>query len=526
MTGLSVTPSFEWAVTTNSDNVVKLWNLKNPKKPTKHKLARHETTITTVALTPNGNQVILGFEDGFLRFHSTNLANHNYHELKAHKSQITSLFVSADSGWILAGTEDGSVKLVNLITFDYYKLKGHNREIVSLSLSKDGKKALTASKKEVIIWDLTNPRKPISYRLKDCTKITSACLSPDGKIALIGCADAIARLVETEHLENLETRIPYELKGHTAPILTVVLANDKYAFTGSRDKTVRIWDIPASVANLNTPSILGNATRCCSENPLHVAVQDGDATLVELFLGYESHRTTPLLIATREGQTHIVDLLIKYHDKTNEPYESTEIPLLTAIQKGYPEIVNLFLEAGADVNETCSNGKTHLITAISDNHLQVATLLINHGAKVNKISKTDERPLCVAAQNGQTEIVERLLEAGANVNKTCSNGRTPLFLAALHDHPRVVDLLIRHKAKVNKASIKGETPLSAAQSLITKGQHSNLKYLQGHHQEVIDLLKQAGASSGVALNDNERMSLLKKKIEEKQKLQKTRKRLL
>jgi WD40 repeat protein len=71
--------------------------------------------------------------------------------------------------------------------------------------------------------------------------VESIAFSPDGKFALTGSKDFTARLWDIEDINNIQ---PYILNGHTAGVTSVAFSPDgKFALTGSWDHTARLWDI-------------------------------------------------------------------------------------------------------------------------------------------------------------------------------------------------------------------------------------------------------------------------------------------
>ena len=101
----------------------------------------------------------------------------------------------------------------------------------------------------------------------------------------------------------------------------------------------------------------------------------------------------------------------------------------------------------------------------------------------------DTSALVRAAENGDASEVRRLLDAGENVNM--DDGMvTPLIVAAENGHADVVRLLIERRADVNaRDGAEGLTALDYAEL--------------GEHTAVINMLRAAGARSGVDMDEEE-----------------------
>jgi WD40 repeat protein len=69
-------------------------------------------------------------------------------------------------------------------------------------------------------------------------QINGVALSPDGRLALAGGEDGIARLWDVQTGEELR-----QFKGHEGPIQSLAFSpNGRRILTGSKDKTARVWD--------------------------------------------------------------------------------------------------------------------------------------------------------------------------------------------------------------------------------------------------------------------------------------------
>ena len=129
-----------------------------------------------------------------------------------------------------------------------------------------------------------------------------------------------------------------------------------------------------------------------------------------------------------------------------------------------------------------------LIQAASDKNAEQVRALIQAGADVNR--RMNGTALCNAASRGHDEIVRMLIEVGADVNKRASEGYfNPLLHAASKGYLDIVRALVEAGADVNARVEDYCNALEYAELGMMKGHHKG-----GQHAEVIELLKQAGAT--------------------------------
>ncbi|NHZ73281.1 MAG: hypothetical protein GWP16_02280, partial [Nitrospirae bacterium] len=246
---------------------------------------------------------------------------------------------------------------------------------------------------------------------------------------------------------------------------------------------------------------------------VHMAAWNGEAEVVEFFLGYDSELGegkfgTPLHWAAGAGETALVErLLDKGHDPNaracNDVFELTRevrdlllvryncweepspgwTPLHWAADRGRLETARLLLERGAEVDSHEDRGTTPLLSAVWRGHLDLVELLLENGADVNARALDDEAPLHRVPWSSHRgfAIGTRLLEAGADVNAASERGFTPLHQAAYERHPEGIALLLEAGADPNGKSSYGMSALHVAAA--------------ANSPEVVSLLVAAGADT-------------------------------
>ncbi|MBD1891287.1 ankyrin repeat domain-containing protein [Coleofasciculus sp. FACHB-SPT9] len=192
---------------------------------------------------------------------------------------------------------------------------------------------------------------------------------------------------------------------------------------------------------------------------------------------------TALMWAAMAGYADSTQALIEAGADLDARDDEGNTAMMLAEGYRHPKIVRLLKQAGASeegMNEIA------LIEAASDGNAEQVRALIQAGADINR--RMNSTALCNAASRGHDEIVRMLIEAGADVNKRTSEGYFyPLLDAAYAGHLEIVRALVEAGADVNAEGFCN--PLEYAELGIMEGHHKG-----GQHAEVIELLKQAGAT--------------------------------
>jgi len=114
----------------------------------------------------------------------------------------------------------------------------HAEKVTSVCLSGDGRWGLSGSlDKTLKLWDIESGQRVRTFEgHAEC--VTSVSLSADGRLALSGSADNTLKLWDVGSGQCLRT-----LKGHAERVASVRLRPDgRWALSGSWDRTLKLWD--------------------------------------------------------------------------------------------------------------------------------------------------------------------------------------------------------------------------------------------------------------------------------------------
>lgn len=242
-----------------------------PKGPARAILSGHRAPVTSVAIHPVYSLVASGSEDSTIKLWDSETSQYE-RTLKGHTGQVTCVAFDSSGGLLASCSADMSAKLWDVTTFVCTKtLRGHDHTLSSVCFMPSGEQLLTCSRDQTIkFWDVSS-----GYCTRTCSGhsdwIRCLSISHDGDLLASGSNDQTIIIWKTSSGQVLQTLRGHEhvvesvCFGRRAPGAAAVLAAAAgataesiaaiaeggaeaskdlvYLASGSRDRSVRLWDV-------------------------------------------------------------------------------------------------------------------------------------------------------------------------------------------------------------------------------------------------------------------------------------------
>jgi WD40 repeat protein len=261
------------AVSSNGTNVatgshegeVTIWDTAPREDPTT--LSGHRGVIKCLAYSANDAWLASGGADRTIRVW-TGKTRELKKVLEGHARGVICLAFSPDEKLLASGSADETVKIWNIErgteeTADPLRQRAKRGAVVSLAFSPDGKSLAIATHDVVEVWDMAHSQRRLEFPQRDKGSIWwSVRYTTQGRLMAIGSGAKYARALRintkkgvttgTHQAQDEEIRLwdPLakkelgRLSGHHDSVRAVDLSVDgTLLVSGSRDKTVRIWDL-------------------------------------------------------------------------------------------------------------------------------------------------------------------------------------------------------------------------------------------------------------------------------------------
>jgi WD40 repeat protein len=120
-------------------------------------LRGHEGVVESVAISPDGRQIVSGDNDNTVRVWDT-ISGVELHCLRGHEKSVWSVTFSPDGRQVVSGSADNTVRVWDVISGAQLRcLEGHEVEVNRVAMSPDGRQIVSgAHDNSVRVWDATS----------------------------------------------------------------------------------------------------------------------------------------------------------------------------------------------------------------------------------------------------------------------------------------------------------------------------------------------------------------------------------
>ncbi len=301
MTAVAVTHDERLLVSNWFDASLRVWDAQSAQEV--RALEGHQEIVTAVAVTPTGTHIVSGSADKTVRLWDMRTGE-CLRVLTGHEGQITAVAITPDARYILSGSVDKTLRIWEGATGTCLRaLSGHAESITAAAITNDGHFAFSASKDKTFrVWAIDADAPHYAATLQVCRQQEHAELllfkeryakyvaraeaaMNQGKIATAYTFLALARAVpgyerdpaaltlnaklgmQLQRKTLREGRLIRSIEGHADFITSISVTPDgRFAVSGSRDRTVRVWTL-ATGASLRELKGHRGSVSCVAVSP-------------------------------------------------------------------------------------------------------------------------------------------------------------------------------------------------------------------------------------------------------------------
>jgi WD40 repeat protein/serine/threonine protein kinase len=281
VTSVAITPDGQYAVS-GSRRTLMLWHLETGRSI--HTMNGHTDTVFSVAITSDSRYAVSASFDNTLRVWDLEMGQ-CIRTMEGHTGVVNSVAITQDGRYAVSGSSDNTLRMWDLETDRCIRImEGHTNMVKSISLTQDGRYAVSGSwgyggqDNTLTVWELGLQKayrsqymlsipKDFKKRQEEEVILDRAVTQAEelyekrnykGSYSILYDAWKGTAFCNREVITRLYADIIkkgrivglsfcYEiglLKGHTSEVSSVALTTDSlYAISGSRDKTLRMWDL-------------------------------------------------------------------------------------------------------------------------------------------------------------------------------------------------------------------------------------------------------------------------------------------
>jgi WD40 repeat protein len=166
ISGLAVTPDGQQVVMGCHDGTTRLFDISNEHELSK--LQEATGSIASIAVMPDSRRVITGLGDGTATVWDTATGQERLH-LNGHTDRVTAIAVTTDGKRIITGSVDGTARVWDAQSGrEFLTLKGQAGPVRSVAVTEDGQRLVTGNNDGTVkIWEAASPEQSRLWTMQD-----------------------------------------------------------------------------------------------------------------------------------------------------------------------------------------------------------------------------------------------------------------------------------------------------------------------------------------------------------------------
>ncbi len=227
---------------------VKVWDARTGKEafPIPAGQDQFARPFQAVAFSPDRRYLVTGRGNGAVQVWDAGTGR-EFRQLGTHHREIRGVVFSRKGGHLATASGDGEVKLWDATRLDQKQKARHTLRArvpgpsLNVAFSPDGRRLATGGEDNTVkIWDVQNGRELHTLR-GHSGEVYTVAFSPDddGRWVASGGEDSAVKVWDSHTGKLVRT-----FRGHTGLVISLAFSPDgRRLVSGSRDKTVKIWDV-------------------------------------------------------------------------------------------------------------------------------------------------------------------------------------------------------------------------------------------------------------------------------------------
>ncbi|KAG9119386.1 hypothetical protein FRC07_005604, partial [Ceratobasidium sp. 392] len=198
--------------------------------------------ILSLAYSPDGKQIVLGFEDQTIQIRDIQNGRLTVPALTGHTGRVWSVAYSPDGRHVASGCADGSICVWDAQNGKSLGLpfQGHTDEVRCVSYSSNGERIVSGSQDcTVRVWDTQTGQIAAGPFIGHTTEVYSVVFMP-GDDRVLSCSDdGTIRIWDARAI----CAAPGSPEGHIGQVYSVAFSPDSNSIlSGGQDRSLCIWD--------------------------------------------------------------------------------------------------------------------------------------------------------------------------------------------------------------------------------------------------------------------------------------------